>query len=452
MPQSPASHRPITGGVPSLLHLRPGERLPLALAFGYFFFVLASYYVLRPIRDAMGIAGGIDDLPWLFTATLVATALVGPPFAALVARLPRRRFATWSYRSLMLVLLGFYAALVLAPDAALWIGRGFYVFVSVFNLFAVSLFWAVMADCFRSEDARRLFGIIAAGGTLGSILGGAVTGSLAGLVGDVPLLLVSVVLLELALRCMRALTTRLQAVDAGQRRIAEARIGGGAFAGFAHVARSPYLLGICGFMLLYTIGSTFLYFMQAGIVADAFTDRAARVAFFARIDVWVGIATLLAQLLLTGRVLARIGVGWTLALLPLVSVIGFVALGIAPVLSAVIAFQVARRTVNFALSRPSREILFVPLTREDKYKAKNVIDTFVYRAGDQIGAWASAGLAAIGLGIAGVAMLAAPLAAVWLLLALWLGRANARLRDADAVHESPAPSPSTAPSTTGVSR
>ena len=435
-----------------LLHLRPGERVPLALAFGYFFFVLASYYVLRPIRDAMGIAGGVDDLPWLFTATLVATALVGPPFAALVARLPRRRFATWSYRSLMLCLLGFYAALVLVPDAALWIGRGFYVFVSVFNLFAVSLFWAVMADCFRSEDARRLFGIIAAGGTLGSILGGAVTGSLAGLVGDVPLLLVSVVLLELALRCMRALTARLQAIDAGQRRIAEARIGGGALAGFAHVARSPYLLGICGFMLLYTIGSTFLYFMQAGIVADAFSDRAARVAFFARIDVWVGIATLLAQLLLTGRILARIGVGWTLALLPLVSVVGFVALGIAPVLSAVIAFQVARRTVNFALSRPSREILFVPLSREDKYKAKNVIDTFVYRAGDQIGAWASAGLAALGLGIAGVAMLAAPLAAVWLLLALWLGRANARLRDADPAHELPVPVPSTVASTTGVSR
>lgn len=411
----------------TLLLLAPAERAPVLFAFGWFFLVMAAYYVLRPIRDAMGIAGGVDDLPWLFTATLVATAAVAPPFAALVARLPRRRIATWSYRGLALLLLGFFALLSLAPQHQLWTGRAFYVFVSVFNLFAVSLFWAVMADCFRVGQARRLYGAIAAGGTLGALAGGSITASLAEVVGVVPLLLVSAALLELALACMRGLTARIQAHDKVQQRIARERIGGGALAGFAHVARSPYLLGICGFMLLYTIGSTFLYFMQAGIVAEAFAGRAERAAFFARIDVWVNAATLLVQLFLTGRVLARLGVGWTLALLPLVSVIGFVLLGVAPTLAVLVAFQVTRRTVNYALSRPSRELLFVPLAREDKYKAKNVIDTFVYRAGDQLGAWSSALLTALGAGVAGLAFLAAPLAALWLLLALWLGRAHVRL-------------------------
>ena len=424
----------------TVLLLDPAERRPLLLAFLYFFFVLASYYVLRPIRDAMGIAGGVDDLPWLFTATLVATAAVGPPFAALVARLPRRGFATLAYRLLILGLVGFFVALWFAPDRALWIGRGFYVFVSVFNLFAVSLFWAVMADCFRSEQAIRLYGVIAAGGTLGSIVGGGVTASLVAWIGDVPLLLVSALLLELALRCMRGLTRDLQRTDARQQAFEHSRIGGSVVAGFTHVARSPYLLGICGFMLLYTIGSTFLYFMQAGIVAEAFSDRTARVAFFASIDVWVGAATLAAQLFLTARVLRHLGIGWTLALLPLVSILGFVLLGLAPTLAVLVGFQVARRMVNYALSRPSREVLFVPLTREDKYKAKTVIDTFVYRAGDQIGAWSSAALTAAGLGIAGIAGLAAPLAGVWLLLALWLGRANLRLRaqQESAEHDAPA--------------
>lgn len=405
----------------------PAERGPALLAFGWFFLVMAGYFVLRPIRDAMGIAGGVDDLPWLFTATLVATATLAPPFAALVARVPRRRVASWSYRALALLLVGFFLLLRLAPQHDVWTGRAFYVFVSVFNLFAVSLFWAVMADCFSSGQARRLYGAIAAGGTLGALVGGSVTAGLAEVLGVAPLLLVSAALLELALACMRGLTRRVQAGNERQQRIAREPVGGGALAGFTSVARSPYLLGICGFMLLYTIGSTFLYFMQASIVAEAFTGRAERAAMFATIDVLVNAATLVAQLFLTARVLARFGVGWTLALLPLVSLLGFVALGVAPVLAVLVAVQVLRRTANYAFSRPSRELLFVPLSREDKYKAKNVIDTFVYRSGDQIGIWTSALLTALGAGIAGLAMLAAPLAAAWLLLALWLGRAHGRL-------------------------
>lgn len=404
--------------------------MPLAWAGGYFFLVFASYYVLRPIRDALGIAGGVDDLPWLFTATLVATLLITPLFSALVARLPRRRFIAWSYRAMALCLVGFFVALAGAsPQAELWIGRGFFVWVSVFNLFVVSLFWAVMADTFRGDQARRLFAIIAAAGTLGGLAGGAITSTLVGFTGAEALLLVSAGLLEAALLCMRGLTRYAAGASVVQARAEQEVIGGSALAGLARVARSPYLLGVCGYMLAYTLGSTFLYFLQADIVSHTLADRASRVAYFANVDVLVNALTLLIQVGLAAHLVARIGIGWTLALLPAVSVIGFVWLGTAPVLYGVLLFQVARRTCNFALARPAREMLFVPLAREDKYKAKNVTDVFVYRVGDQLGAWASAGLGALGLGIVSIAWVAAPLSAAWLVLALWLGRRQAVLTE-----------------------
>lgn len=420
-PGSAASEDP--GLLRRLLQVRPEERKPLALAFAYFFFILSSYYVLRPIRDALGIAGGVDDLPWLFSGTLIATLLVTPLFSALVVKLPRRRFVAWSYRILMLCLLGFFAALSgLSAEAQIWIGRGFFVWVSVFNLFAVSLFWAVMADTFRSEQAKRLFAIIAAGGTLGGLAGAAMTGGLVDAIGIEALLLLSAVLLECALRCMYGLSARMAGLSTRQAEAADEIIGGSVTAGYTRVMTSPYLLGICGYMLLYTLGSTFLYFLQAEIVAGAFADRESRVAYFAKVDLLVNLFTLLIQLGLASHIIRRIGVGWTLAVLPAVSVVGFAFLGLTPVLAGVVVFQVARRTSNFALARPARETLFVPLSREDKYKAKNFIDVFVYRAGDQIGAWASAGIGALGLGAAALAWVAAPLSAVWLLLSLWLGR------------------------------
>jgi AAA family ATP:ADP antiporter len=416
--------------VQALLKVQPGERAALAFSFAYFFFVLASYYVLRPIRDAMGVAGGVDDLPWLFLGTLTATVLLSPVFSALVARMPRRRFVAWSYRVLMLCLVGFYVALETLPDSQhVWVGRAFFVWVSVFNLFAVSLFWAVMADVFTTAQAKRLFGLIGAGGTLGGLAGGLVTASLAERIGAEPLLLVSVVLLELAFACMVGASSRAARDRPEQAAIEREVIGGDTLAGFRSALRSPYLLGICVFMLLFTVGSTFLYFLQGGIAAEAFPERGARTAFFARVDVWVNGLTLLIQLGFTGRIMRRLGVGATLALLPAISVIGYLGLAAAPVVTAVVVFQVVRRTADFALSRPAREVLYVPLGREDKYKAKNLIDTFVYRAGDQIGAWTHAGLLALGLGVTGISLVAAPLSMAWFVLALWLGRRHATMRD-----------------------
>jgi AAA family ATP:ADP antiporter len=414
--------------VTRFLDVRRGELAALFLAALYHFLVLAAWYVIRPIRDAMGTAGGVDDLPWLFSGTLVAMLLVQPLFSAVVARWPRRSSIPWTYRFFAFNLLLFFVAIRATEGASqLWLGRFFWIWASVFTLFVVSVFWAFLDDLFRVDQGKRLFGFVAAGGTLGSVAGSAATAGLVERIGEAPLLLISAALLEGAVACVRALGRRAGSAEPAQARAEREALGGGALAGIAHVLRSPYLLGICGFFFLYTIGSTFLYFMQAGIVTGAVADRAARAALFARIDLWTNATTLGLQLLATGRALAGLGVGWTLAVLPALSVVGFVALGLAPTLAVLVLFQVARRAANFAFARPARELLFIPLSREDKYKSKTFVDTVVYRIGDQSGAWASAGLTALGLGAAGIAAAAAPLATIWLVLALWLGRRYATL-------------------------
>lgn len=441
MSDATADYRPSVLQV--LVGVRRDERAMLALSALYFFLVMASYFILRPIRDQMGVAGGVRNLAWLFTGTLVAMLLVSPLFSALVSRWPRRRFVTWSYRALMLCLLAFYGALVGLPDStSIWVGRAFFIWVSVFNLFAVSLFWAVMADVYQGESSRRLYGVIAAGGSLGALLGGVATAGLVELIGAPALLLVSLAMLEMALWCMFAINARVGAASpasGGGRQAGDEIIGGSAADGFRLALRSPYLLGICGYMFLYTIGSTFLYFLQAQVVDATIDGEAAQTVYFANVDIWVNGLTLVLQLLLTGRLMARIGVGLTLAALPLISVIGFVGLGLYPVLAAVVVFTVARRVTNFALSRPAREALYVPLSRAEKYKAKNLIDTVVYRVGDQVGAWTNTALLWLGLGIGGIAFTAAPLAAVWLVLSLWLGRRYVEgQRRGVAVHAPPA--------------
>ena len=407
-----------------LVAVERGEFKAALLSAAYFFFVLCSYYVLRPIRDEMGVAGGVDNLPWLFTGTLVVMLVANPLFAAVVARYPVRRFIPLTYRFFGLNLLVFWAVLTLAGDAAdVWVGRAFFVWLSVFNLFVVSVFWAFMADNWNTARAKRLFGFIAVGGTLGAIVGAGVTALLAAAAGPTNLLLVSVVLLEAAVQCAR----RLRGSDAPAGAAPDrGPIGGSVFAGIAHVVRSPYLLGICAYMLLYTVAATVLYFQQAEIAASQFDDRAARTQFFASIDLAVNALTVVVQVFLTARVIAWFGVGATLAFLPALFVVGFIGLGTWPTVAVLVAFQVLRRAGNFALARPARETLYTVVSREDKYKAKNLIDTFVYRAGDQVGAWGYAALTATGLGLAGIAFAAAPLAALWVAVAVWLGRAQAR--------------------------
>ncbi len=286
-----------------------------------------------------------------------------------------------------------------------------------------------MADLFKPAQAKRLFGFVAVGGTVGAVVGSSVTAFLAARVGPTNLLLVSAAILGLAMLAARTSSCpsiSQSRVDDDPLRPPTAQIeqpiGGGVFDGIRTVFTSNYLLGIVGYMLLYTITATILYFQQAEIVEATFSDRVARTVFFARIDLVVNSLTAITQIFLTGRIVRRIGVALALATLPLVCVLGFAAIGFAPTLTAIAVFQILRRWSNYAIARPCREMLYTVIPRSAKYKAKNFIDTFAYRFGDQIGAWSYVGLGALGLGAATISLVAIPLSATWMVIGLWLGR------------------------------
>jgi len=411
-----------------IVDVRPGELAALLLSALYYFLVLMAYYVIRPIRDQMGIAGGVDNLAWMFSGTLVGTLIATSFFGALVAWLPRKRFIPITFRFLMLILGGFFVLLRILPESQnVWVGRVFFIWVSVFNLFVVSIFWSFITDIFRNEQGRRMFAFIALGGTLGAVSGSSVTAFFVERLGPVNLLLVSIAILEAAVWCTRALSRHVREDAPEHLKLtvvahSEETIGGRFADGIKHVTKSAYLLNICLFFLLFTFGSTFIYIQQSRIIAATLSDAAAQTALFARIDLAVNLITVVLQAWLTAKLIRWLGVAWTLALLPALSVVGFLAVGVSPMLAVVVVFYVLRRAGNFAVARPTRELLYTVLPREDKYKAKNFIDTFVYRTGDQIGAWAERGLSALGLGVGGVALIAVPFSLAWLFNALWLGR------------------------------
>lgn len=271
------------------------------------------------------------------------------------------------------------------------------------------------------------FSFLAAGATLGGIAGSAITSGLVEHLGQKNLLLLAAVLLEAAIFAARKLL-RLNMQDKKETKPMEAvkHIAGGLFSGFTHTLRSPYLIGISVFILLNSITSTFLYFQQAEIAAANFTNKAERTAFFANIDLWVNSLTLTFQLYLAGKLLKSTSVTLVLCSLPLISILGFTTLAFIPSVTLLVITQVARRVSNFGLSRPTREILFTSLSREDRYKAKNFIDTVVYRAGDQFGSWSYAGLGAVGLGVAGISIAAVPISIIWLSVSYWLGKRHSK--------------------------
>ncbi len=422
-----------------LVTIEEGEWRATLLAFVFFFFLLASYFILRSIRDALGVQAGVGTLKYLFTGTLLSTLALQPLFAMLVARVPVRRFIPFVYRCFAACLVFFAVALKWWPESDLWIAPVFFVWTSVFNLFVVSVFWGFMSDTFRTEQGKRLYGFISVGGTVGAMAGSALTAVFAKEVSTSVLLVVSTLMLEVAVQSARRFPTSFRA-STRERELAQRPIGGGTLAGITHVLRSRYLLGICAFMLLFTIGTTILYFQQAEIVGREFPDRNSRIAFLARIDLAVQTLTVLAQLFLTGRIIKWLGVGVTLAILPVMSVIGFGVLGTVPptlALGAFVVFQVLRRAGNYGFASPGREVLFTVIPAEDKYKAKNFIDTFVYRSGDQIGAWGYSGLSALGLAVSSIALIAVPMSAVWFFVAIWLGRQHSKLQAAEVEEEEP---------------
>jgi AAA family ATP:ADP antiporter len=402
--------------------LQPGEGRAVAWSFAYFFCLLASYYVLRPLRDEMGIAGGVRNLPWLFTATFLVMLAAVPAFGALVARLSRRVFIPIVYHFFAANIVLFWLALDSSLDRAV-VARVFFVWISVFNLFAVSVFWSFMADVFSSEQGKRLFGFIAAGGSAGALLGPMVTVAIVGVIGPANLLIVAAVLLEAAVFCAQ----RLEFAERAQDPAAESRIGGGWLAGLAMVVRSPYLAGIALWVFLLSLTGTFLYLQQADIVSHASSDPAVRTRIFATIDLTVGVLTILVQFLATGRLLERFGVGRAAAFLPLVFALGFGVLGAMPVLAVVVAFQALQRTANFALSNPALQLFYTVLGREEKYKAKNVIDLVVFRGSDALTSATFSALRGLGLDAATLCLATVPVAVGWLVLSLALGRRQERL-------------------------
>lgn len=407
-----------------------GRELSAALwAFAWFFSLLCGLYVLRPLREEMGIRGGVDKLHWLFTATFVVMVAAVPAFSALVARVPRARAIPIAYRFAVLNLLAFFALLHLgwAPVA---VARALFVWISVYNLFVVSIFWSFMADLFTSDQGKRLFGFVAAGGSAGALAGPVAAGMLVGPIGVANLVLVSAALLEASTWCVGRLVrwarqggSSAPAPPAAPGQSAsptEGSLGGSAWSGIGLVFRSPYLLGIAAQTLLFSLASTFLYFQQARIVAAAIPDSARRTALFAAVDLAVNVFALAAQSLATGRLLSGLGLSFGLSLVPAVSVAAFLAVAAAPTLWVMGVSQALRRGLHYAVERPAREVLYTVVGREEKYKAKSFVDTVVYRGGDAASGWAYAGLSALGLSLAGSALAAIPIAGLSLLVARWL--------------------------------
>jgi ATP:ADP antiporter, AAA family len=411
------AHRWLARVVP----VRPEEVRALLWSFAYFFCLLAAYYILRPLRDEMGVAGGVKNLQWLFTATFVTMLVAVPCYGALVARLPRRRFIPIVYHFFVANLAIFWFLLALGVEKPL-VARVFFVWISVFVLFAVSVFWSFMADLYTSDQGKRLYGFIAAGGSAGALAGPAITIGLAQAIGAVNLLIVAAVLLEAAVVC----ASRLEVKKEGAAPTAQQRLGGGALDGLVMVLRSPYIAGIMLWVAALSVAATFLYFEQAAIVAAASDDPAVRTRIFASVDLAVGVLTLSVQFLATGKLIERFGVGPALALVPLVFAGGFAVLAAAPVLSVVIVFQALQRTANFAISNPAREVLFTVLARDEKYKAKNVIDIVAVRGADAVGGWLVTGLRVLGMEARSLAVSAIALAVAGFVLSIALGRAQGR--------------------------
>ena len=412
----------------------PQERAAALWSFAYFFALLAGYYVLRPLRDQMGIAGGVKNLPWLFTATFVTLLVAQPLYGALVARLPRARFIPIVYHFFVANLVLFWVLLTFDIETMI-VARIFFVWVSVFNLFAVAVFWSFMADLFTSEQGKRLFGFIGAGGTAGALLGPIITIWLSVPLGPVNLMITAAVFLEIAVFCVYQLD-RAAVLHPGPTATTE-NIGGSAFAAIPELVRSPYMLGVAAWVALLSYAATIIYFEQAHIVSEAVKTAGLQTRIFASIDLAVSLLTLFTQLLVTGQLLKRVGTGIAAAALPAVYVVGFAVLALMPTLAVVVTIQVVQRWMNFAIANPARQLFFTVVTREEKYKAKNLIDVVVYRGSDALSGWIFDTMQALGLKLGAIALCSLPVVAGWLILSVGLGRAQERrsARTAEPVRE-----------------
>lgn len=410
-----------------VVNVRPAEVPGLLAAFGYHFLLFTAYYILRPLRDSMGVTSGVENLDDLFGFTLLGMVVAVPLFGWFSGRFRRAVFLPWTYLFFVAQLVAFWALFTANEDDAAT-AKVFFVWVSVFNLFVISVFWSFMADLFDKEQGKRLFAIITAGASVGAMTGSAITAFLAESVGDVNLLLVSAALLASTIALMRYLLAWSRGRQGAGERIEERPIGGNPFAGITRVFGSPYLSGIAAFVFLMAAVNTFLYLQQAGLLAIHYPDGSERTAFLGRIELAMNVITLLLQFFAVGRLTQRAGVAAMIAVVPLFVVAGFLLIAASPTLATLVAVFIARRAGQYAIVRPCREMLYTTVDRESKYKAKNVNDTLVYRTSDYVVAKGhDAIVAAYQASLSGIALVGAAVAAVWAVVAFGLGRAHERM-------------------------
>lgn len=411
------------GGLLSRLIVAERQEIPaVAAGFLLFFLLFASYFMLRPVRETFGIAGGVDNLQWLFTGTFLATLVVVPLYGWIAARVPRRTLLPLLYLICSVVMTGFATSLLVNPENV-WVGRAFYIWISVINLFVISIAWSLMADLFSSDQGHRLFGQIAAGASLGGLVGPLLSAGLVVTLGESGLLFLSTALMLSTLLCARYLMNWRDREGIAHEAASSSRqkIGGSAWGGLSLILRSKFLISIALFVVFIATANTFLYFEQARIVSETFTDRADQTRVFASIDALVQSLTILVQIFFTGRLAKRLGVTVLLAAVPVIMMFGFGLLSLAATFPVLAFVMIVRRVGEYALVRPGREMLFTAVDQETKYKAKNVIDTFVYRGGDAVAGWVYTGIVAVA-STGAVAVAGALIAGIWALLGVAIGR------------------------------
>jgi ATP:ADP antiporter, AAA family len=397
-----------------LLRIERHEAGGVVPALLLFFLLFTGYFMLRPVRDTMGIVGGVNNLKWLFTATFVSTLACMPLFGWLAGKVARRHILPWTYVFFAANLALFAIGFKVAPEHV-WLARIFYVWLSVFNLLAISVAWSQLADLFPLRDAKRLFGLVAAGASAGGVCGPLLGTALVGLVDHWGLVAISTLLLGATLPAGQSLQRWRDdhPVEDGSSGSRRSILGGSPFAGATTVLNSPFLLGIAAFVVLLARVTTVLHIEQSRLVELHFSDNTRRTQFFGMLDVIVQTLAMLTQVFLTSRIAERLGLRLLLTLVPLVVALGFFCLAVSPILSVFVVVLVVRRAGEYALVRPGREMLFTRVSNEAKFKAKNFIDTTVYRGADAVSAWTKAGVDLIGQHPAVAAIFGAAIALVW---------------------------------------
>ncbi|MEZ5566030.1 MAG: MFS transporter [Gammaproteobacteria bacterium] len=430
-PDFPARLRALTR---TIARIEAAELRAVVLAFSCNFALLGGYYILRPVRDVMATVFGVAQLQNLYTGTLVLTLLCAPAFAWLTTRFKLTRVIPgmfWFWISNILV---FYLLFNAAPDSR-WVAAAYYWWFSVVNLFMISIFWSLMVDLFSAAQATRLFALIAAGGSIGAIAGPVVTTLFVSSVGVSGLLLIAaadlVVVIGLVHLLMRE-KSRLQTDHVEtQTSTLDQKLSGNPFAGFSALFESGYIMNQALFIMLMTWVATVAYFLQTDLISQAFSDIADRTVALADIDLAVNILSALLLVFGVGRFVTRFGVTAGLFLNPVIMALAFVAIALSPTLLMIQAIQIVRRVSQYAIARPSREICFTVVPQESRYKAKNVIDTVVYRFGDLTAAWMQGGLRMLGFGLSGAVGMGLLTAGAWGAVAVALGRRYERLRADD---------------------